>query len=100
MPWTSQEPSLLFLAQPVLCEVKVISGSVWINQLFSSLAYTGTDKALFWVCDNGAVGGGAGSTRVKSLSWGPADWIGVSGLLEVEGQLAQKLTCLLCERWT
>lgn len=43
---------------------------------------------------------GAGSTHVKSPSWGPADWIGVSGLLEVEDQLAQKLTCLFYEQWT
>lgn len=41
-------------------------------------------------------GGGEESTHVKSPSWGPANWTGVPGLLEVKGR---SLTCLLCEQW-
>lgn len=48
----------------MLYEVKVVSGSVWINELLCCLACTVTDKALFWVCDNGA-GEGQGALTLN-----------------------------------
>lgn len=92
MPLTSQEPSPSSWRS--LCSERLRSflGLLALSSSSSaSLAQGQTELCLG--CVMVGLGVGAESTHTKSLSWGPADWTGVPGLLQVEGQLAQRLVC-------
>lgn len=76
--------SLLFRSWPSLCSVSFRSFLVLfgLTNSHAALLAQGQTKLCFRCVIMGLWG--TGSSRVKSPSWGPADWIGVPGRLEVE----------------